>query len=163
MSRACHGSALPSGGALVPVHGWGQILPSSGSRLSSLSAEGSPFGAEKGTPSCNAGVRDLGFSLRREQHQLVLELNICSALSDSRMSTCQKDAQLGLKHGNCNRSQSTTSPVILKHKTKKQTCRQLSGCPCRPLIVTHRLFGLGEIMLVVTIPCEGRRYSYERM
>lgn len=34
--------ASPSGGALVPVHGWGQILPS---------------------PSCNAGVRDLGFSL----------------------------------------------------------------------------------------------------
>ena len=66
MDLPCH--ALPCGGELVPIHGWGQILPSSVVVASSRRVVASA-GAKKGTPSCNAGVRDLGFSLRREQQK----------------------------------------------------------------------------------------------
>ena len=66
MDLPCH--ALPCGGELVAVHGWGQILPSSVVVASSRRVVASA-GAKKGTPSCNAGVRDLGFSLREQQKQ----------------------------------------------------------------------------------------------
>lgn len=56
--------ASPCGGELVPIHGWGQILPS---------------------PSCNAGVRDLGFSLPsvdRHTQKSLWQRHVCQISAD---------------------------------------------------------------------------------